>query len=65
MKLKKLAQIDEKEAVETISQQALVDNIVMENKNYTKSLALKKRRWTGDEGAFEKKDLQEWFKVFN
>ena len=39
--------------------------MVMENKNYTKSLALKKRRWMGDEGAFENKDLQEWFKVYN
>ena len=28
----------------------LVDNVVMQNKKYQKSLALKKRIWTGEDG---------------
>ena len=39
--------------------------MLMENKNYTKTLALKKRLWTGEEGAFAKKNLQEYYKVYN
>ena len=49
--------IEEKPAAEIIAKQALVDDIVMNNKNYMKSLALKKRLWTGAEGAFANKEL--------
>ena len=52
IKIAKPVMIEEKEAAEIISKQALVDDIVMDNKNYMKSLALKKRIWTGEEGAF-------------
>lgn len=37
----------------------------MDNKNYMRSLALKKRLWTGDNGTFANKELSEWFKVYN
>ena len=59
-------QEDEEEVrPETIDKQAIVDEIVMDNKKYLKSLALQKRRWVGDEKPFANKDLQEWFKVYN
>ena len=37
----------------------------MENKKYTKSLATKKIMWKGENGAFAKRDLVFWFKVYN
>ena len=58
MKAAKPVIIEEKPAAEIIAKQALVDDIVMDNKNYMKSLALKKRLWTGEEGAFANKELQ-------
>ena len=63
---KKLPVVIEKEtAAATIPKQALVDDILMNNKNYFKSLALKKRLWAGEEGTFANKDLEEWFKIYN
>ena len=38
--------------------------MLMENSQYTKSLATKKRLWRGSEGAFAKRDLVHWFKVY-
>ena len=51
--------------IQQIKKQALVDNVLMENKNYTKSLATNKILWKGEGGAFAKRDLVFWFKVYN
>ena len=39
--------------------------MLMDNSKYTKSLATKKILWTGEGGAFAKRDLVHWFKVYN
>ena len=57
--------ITEEELPELIPRQALVDNILMENKKYDKSLAHKKRLWVGENATFTNKDLQEYYKVYN
>ena len=57
--------IEKKEAALTIPKQAMVDQMLMDNKKYMKSMALKKRLWVGEEGNFANKDLAEWFKIYN
>jgi len=57
--------IEEVELPELIPKQALVDNMLLENPKYGKSLALKKRLWVGEEAAFKDRDLQEYFKLYN
>ena len=47
-----------------LSKVSVVDTVLY-NKNYLSSLANLKRIWMGEEGRFAKKDLINWFRVFN
>ena len=47
-----------------LSKVSVVDTVLY-NKNYLSSLANHKRIWMGEEGRFAKKDLINWFRVFN
>ena len=52
--------------IAVIAKQAIVDDILINNKNYHKTRALKKRLWVGEEGgAFAMKDLREYYKVYD
>ena len=39
--------------------------MLLKNSKADFSYAIKKYKWGGEDGAFESKDLQQWFKVYN
>jgi hypothetical protein len=39
--------------------------MLLNNTKIMKSLAERKRLWTGEKGGFDKADLVKWYKIYN